>query len=116
MKILYKEDIKKIIPHRDPMLLIDEISILEDKSVIGKYYFTGKEWFFKGHFPSKQIVPGVILCELMAQTCGLFFDTIKGNTPYLVGLNNTRFRKTVLPKDEINVKCNIVSIKRPFIM
>ncbi|QUI21884.1 beta-hydroxyacyl-ACP dehydratase [Vallitalea pronyensis] len=115
MKTLYKEDIKKIIPHREPMLLIDEINILEDDSIIGKYFFTGNEWFFKGHFPSKQIVPGVILCEIMAQTsCGLFLDSHHDSMPYLVGIHNAKFRKAVLPKDIIHVKCSMVSIKKPF--
>lgn len=115
MKILFKDDIKKIIPHREPMLLVDEIRIHEDKRVVGVYHFTGDEWFFQGHFPSKPIVPGVILCEIMAQvSCGLLIDRVKGKIPYLISINNAKFRKMVLPNDVIEVECNITKTKEPF--
>ncbi len=112
---LSKDEIKEIIPHRDPMLLIDEIEIDVDTSVKGIYYFTGEEWFFKGHYPQKPIVPGVILCEIMAQTsCGLLIDNLKGKSPYLISINNTKFRKMVKPKDTLNIISNLSYIKGPF--
>jgi len=115
MKIICREDIKKIIPHREPMLLIDEINISEGGTVAGKYYFTGDEWFFKGHYPDKPIVPGVIICEIMAQaSCSIFLQEVQGKTPYLISIANAKFRKTILPKDTINVICSIINVKGPF--
>ena len=65
-----KEELKKYLPHREPMLLVDEIEIDEQKVAHAKYHVTGDEYFLMGHFPDDPIVPGVILCEMMAQSCG----------------------------------------------
>lgn len=112
---LNKDKIKEIIPHRDPMLLVDEIVINTDSSVKGSYYFTGEEWFFRGHYPENPIVPGVILCEIMAQTsCGLLLDNLKGKIPYLISIDNAKFRKAVKPKDTIVITSKLNHIKGPF--
>lgn len=110
-----QDEIKKILPHRDQMLLIDEVTKVEDKA-IGKYHVRGDEWFLKGHFPDNPIVPGVILCEILAQSaCILIAEGISGNiTPMYTGLNNVRFKHPVHPGDTIMTECKIVKSRPPF--
>ncbi len=109
-----KEEIKKIIPHRDNMLLVDEAEVRDGVSY-GKYTITGEEFFLKGHFPGNPVVPGVMLCEMMAQaSCVLLAEEASGKTPYFTGLNNVKFRKTVLPGDTFETQCRITKVKAPF--
>lgn len=97
------------------MLLIDEVEKIDDKS-IGKYHVRGDEWFLKGHFPDNPIVPGVILCEILAQSaCVLLGDKMTGNmTPMYTGLNNVRFKSSVRPGDTIMTECKITKARPPF--
>jgi 3-hydroxyacyl-[acyl-carrier-protein] dehydratase len=109
-----KEQIKQIIPHREPMLLIEEV-VIEDGVAIGKYTVKGDEYFLQGHFPGNPVVPGVILCEMMAQTCCIIFQEEATNaTPYFTGLNNVKFKNKVLPGDTVEFKCELTKTKPPF--
>lgn len=93
--------IMDILPHRENMLLVDEIKLIHEKRAEGKYFFRGDEWFFKGHYPHETIVPGVILCEIMAQTsCALLHEEVRGKIPYLVSIDKAKFRQKVLPRAE----------------
>ncbi len=115
VNIIEREEIKTILPHREPMLLVDRVEKTAENEATGRYTVKGDEWFLQGHFPENPVVPGVILCEIMAQSCCvLLADTIKGHTPYFTGLNNVKFRKKVFPGDVIEVKCNLTNQKPPF--
>ena len=110
-----KEEIMKILPHRDAMLLLDDVEN-KDGTAIGHYTVKGNEFFLKGHFPNMPIVPGVILCEILAQSaCVLLQDMMsKGKLPVYTGLNNVKFRSFVRPGDRIETQCRIKRAKHPF--
>ena len=110
-----REEIMQILPHRDDMLLIDDVELV-DGNAIGHYKVRGDEHFLNGHFPGNPIVPGVILCEILAQSaCILLKDVMTdGKLPVYTGLNNVKFRSSVKPGDMIETKCNIKRAKHPF--
>ena len=91
-----RDEIKEFLPHREPMLLLDEV-VVEDGRAIGKYTVRGDEFFLQGHFPGNPIVPGVIQCEMIAQTAVALLPDCKGKTPLYTGLNNVKFKNPLLP-------------------
>lgn len=110
-----KEEIMKILPHREDMLLLDEAEN-KDGEAVGKYYVRGDEFFLRGHFPENPIVPGVILCEILAQSCCVLLQDkmSEGKTPVYTGLNKVKFRNPVRPGDTVITKCRIKREKHPF--
>ncbi len=110
-----REEIKKILPHREPMLLIDEVNLNEDGSATGYYRVRGDEFFLQGHFPDNPIVPGVIQCEMMAQSaCAMFEDRMKeGCLPVYTGLDKIRFRGMIKPGDLIKIDTKLIRSAHP---
>lgn len=110
-----REEIKTILPHREPMLLVDEAYLDENGIAHGKYNVKGDEWFLQGHFPGNPIVPGVIQCEMAGQTCCvLLADKMKDATPMYTGMNNVKFKTPVKPGDTIEFECTLIKEKSPF--
>ncbi len=97
------------------MLLLDDAENI-DGTAVAHYHVTGEEFFLKGHFPGNPIVPGVILCEILAQSaCVLLSDAIdEGKLPVYTGLDKVRFRSSVRPGDTIETRCTIKRAKPPF--
>ncbi len=104
--IILLDEIKTLIPHRDPFLFINkcEIEIAGEKGK-GHYFFKENEYFFRGHFPNMPIVPGVILIEAMAQTAGIVvskkYETYKDKSVLFMSVSKAKFRKPVFPNDNI---------------
>lgn len=110
-----REEIKQVLPHREPMLLLDEAYKNEDGTSTGKYTVRGDEFFLQGHFPDNPIVPGVILCEMAAQSsCMLMADAVKGKTTLYAGMNNVKFKNPVRPGDTVEFTCEHIRSMGPF--
>jgi 3-hydroxyacyl-[acyl-carrier-protein] dehydratase len=112
-----QEQIKEIIPHRDPFLLIDEIVEMEiGKKITAKKYIKEDDFWFKGHFPEKPVVPGVLLVEMLAQAGAvamLSMDEHKGKIGFLGGVDKAKFRRMVVPGDVVTLEVEIIKIKGP---
>jgi len=111
--------IQRILPHRYPFLLVDKIIDLElDKRVIGVKSVTVNEPFFQGHFPGQPIMPGVLIVEAIAQTSGILvlnsFIDPENHLVYFMSINNVKFRKPVVPGDQLVLEAEIVNKKTKY--
>jgi len=109
-------DILKTLPHRYPFLLVDRILELEPgKRVVGIKNVSINEHYFQGHFPSRPVMPGVLIIEAMAQVAGMGLMNSIPDTQrkllYLTGVDRCKFRRPVLPGDQLRIEADIVSIK-----
>lgn len=115
MSVLTIEEIKAIIPHRYPMLLIDRVEELEaGKRIVAKKNVTANEPFFQGHFPIEPVMPGVLIVEAMAQAGAvalLSLEDFQGKTAYFGALDKVKFRKKVVPGDSLRLEVEIQKIK-----
>ena len=109
------QEIKEIIPHRYPMLLIDRVEeMVEGERIIAKKNVTINEPFFQGHFPEEPVMPGVLIVEAMAQAGAvalLSLEQFKGKTAYFGGLDKAKFRKKVTPGDTLYLEVEILKVQ-----
>ena len=109
-----RDEIKNILPHREPMLLVDEVELIDGKAH-GKCHIKGDEYFLQGHFPGNPVVPGVIQCEMLAQSaCVLLIGEAAGKTPLFTGLDKVKFRGQVKPGDTLETECEILRQRGQF--
>lgn len=96
-------------PQREPMLLVDEAFRNDDGTATGRYTVRGDEFFLQGHFPENPVVPGVILCEMAAQSsCLLMADKVRGKLTLYAGMNNVKFKQSVFSGDTVEFRCEHV--------
>ena len=115
MPTLDIEEIRRILPHRYPMLLVDRILELEPDRIVGIKNVTVNEPFFAGHFPDFPVMPGVLVVEAMAQVAGVLvlrdIPDRANKLVFLAGIDNAKFRRPVLPGDQLRIEMKVVKKK-----
>ena len=112
------KEVRKLLPHREPFLFIDEVIEVNNEFIIAKRFVSPDEDFFKGHFPNFPIMPGVLVLEAMAQSSALLGSHIMSQSAneksiyLLCGVEKVRFKKKVLPGDTLIFKASVISSKR----
>ena len=111
------EAIKEILPHRYPFLLVDRIIEHEEgKRAVGIKNVTANEEFFNGHFPDYPVMPGVLIVEALAQVGGvaaLSLEQNKGKLALFAGIDNCRFKRQVVPGDQLRLEVELVKMRGP---
>lgn len=106
-----REEIKGFLPHREPMLLVDNMERDSNGVVHGEYTIKGDEFFLQGHFPGMPVVPGVILCEIMGQCSSLLVleDLTQEKVTMFTGIDKVRFKHPVYPGDKVKIESTLIS-------
>lgn len=111
------KEIKEILPHRYPFLLVDRITELEEGLRVSGYKnITANEQFFQGHFPEEPVMPGVLILEAIAQVGAVAIlkkEEFKGKIPLFAGADKVRFRQKVVPGDKLELTCEIIKLRGP---
>ncbi len=111
-----QEEIKKVIPHRDPMLLVSTVEkIVQGEFITCTFYVDPAREIFKGHFPDEPVLPGVYSVECMAQTADILLLSMEryaGKTPLFLGIDHVRFLRKIIPGDTIEIRAKLASERR----
>ncbi len=115
MPALDINEIMEILPHRYPFLLVDRIIECDDeKRIVGIKNLTVNELFFQGHFPGHPVMPGVLQMEALAQVAGILLNRLfggEGKISYFAAIDNARFRRPVVPGDQLRLEVDIIKAK-----
>lgn len=115
--MLNKEEIKNIIPQREPFLMIDEVeSYVPGESCTAYKFVNEEEWYFKGHFPGNPVMPGVLIAESLAQAGAvaiLSLEENKGKNALFGGIDKMKFKRIVKPGDTLKLELKIIKRKGP---
>lgn len=119
MTIVEQAEIQSMLPHRYPFLLVDRIKEFEPhKRIVGIKNVTVNEPFFQGHFPGRPVMPGVLIIEAMAQAGGVLVFKSGGpigkTVMYLTGIDEAKFRKPVVPGDQLRFEIEVIKKRPPF--
>jgi 3-hydroxyacyl-[acyl-carrier-protein] dehydratase len=114
---LDRDGIRAIIPHREPFLLVDEVTELRPGvRAVGRYLVKPDDWYLAGHFPGNPIMPGVLQVEALAQlgaVCGLAHPDFAGKLALFAGIDDVRFKRIVRPGDVLDLECQITRLRGP---
>ena len=119
MGVIDREQIMKMIPHRDPFLLIDKVvDVVKGQSAVGVLGVSPELYFFKGHFPRWPVMPGVLIIEAMAQTAAVLVvhsvgEMAAGKLVYFTSIDNARFRKPVVPGTTLELHVERIHSRGP---
>jgi 3-hydroxyacyl-[acyl-carrier-protein] dehydratase len=112
-----RDGIEEILPHREPFLLLDEVLELEPGShVVARKTVREDEWYLKGHFPGRPVMPGVLIVEAMAQAGAvavLSEEENRGRLALFAGIDDVRFKRIVEPGDELELRCELERVRGP---
>jgi 3-hydroxyacyl-[acyl-carrier-protein] dehydratase len=114
---LSREEIEAILPHRDPFLLLDEVvDLAPGERVVARKRVRQDEWYLRGHFPGRPIMPGVLIVEAMAQAGAvavLSEEENRGKLALFAGIDGVRFKRVVEPGDELELTCELERVRGP---
>ena len=106
------DEIHRAIPHREPFLLLDEVVERDERRIVCRKTFTGREWWYAGHYPGCAITPGVLLCEAAMQAGAVLLaarlgSIVDGKVPVATRANNVQFKKMVMPGDTVEFEVEL---------
>ncbi len=111
--ILDRNEIKKIIPHRDPMLLIDAVTeLVPGEKIKATFHVDPTRDIFAGHFPGNPVLPGIYTVEMMAQAADIMLmstASYQAKTPYFIGIDKVRFKSKILPGDDVIICASVLT-------
>jgi len=112
--LMNQEEIKQIIPHREPFILVDEVESMEGDTIVCYKNVTGEEDFFRGHFPGYPVMPGVLIVEALAQAGAISIlskDEFRGKIAFFGGIDKVRFKRQVVPGDRLRLEVTLTRMR-----
>lgn len=112
--LMNQEEIKQIIPHREPFILVDEVESMVGDTIVAYKNVTGEEDFFRGHFPQYPVMPGVLIVEALAQAGAISIlskEEFRGKIAFFGGIDKVRFKRQVVPGDRLKLEVTLTRMR-----